>query len=73
MSQSQIILEHLKKYGSITPKAAYDRYGIMRLGARIHELKKLGHPIVTVMETQKNRFDVETTFARYYWKGERNG
>ena len=43
MTQSQVILEHLKKHGSITQKEAIDNYGIMRLGARIWDLKRKGH------------------------------
>lgn len=73
-AQRNMVLNHLEKYGSITPKQAEERYGIMRLGARIFELRKLGYQIVTVMEKNKNRFGVETQYARYHLKkGKSNG
>ena len=41
-----MILEHLEKYGSITPLQALDLYGCFRLAARVHELRKhYGVPI----------------------------
>ena len=40
MTKKELILEHLKKYRSITPKEAYFEYGSMRLGAVIFELRK---------------------------------
>lgn len=39
-SQKDMILEHLEQHGSITPLVAYQRYGCMRLGARIWELQR---------------------------------
>lgn len=35
MTQTEMILGHLKEHGSITPLEAIRDYGIMRLGARI--------------------------------------
>ena len=51
VSQRDMILEHLRKYGSITPLEALDRFACFRLGARILELRKLGHPIETTPYT----------------------
>jgi len=65
MTQSQVILEHLKKHGSITQKEAIDNYGIMRLGARIWDLKRQGHVISTERETGVNRYGERTAYARY--------
>lgn len=65
MTQSQIILEHLRKHGSITQKEAIDNYGIMRLGARIWDLKRQGHAIFTERETGVNRYGEKTAYARY--------
>ena len=65
MTQTQVILEHLKKRGSITQKEAIDNYGIMRLGARIWDLKKQGHVIFTERETGVNRYGEKTAYARY--------
>ena len=44
MTQTDRVLRHLQDYGSITPHEALAEYGIMRLGARIWDLKKQGHP-----------------------------
>lgn len=47
MSQTSMILHHLKREGSITPLDALSRYGIFRLSARIQELRNKGHHIET--------------------------
>ena len=70
MNQNQQVLNHLVKYGSITPRQALDRYGIMRLGARIYDLRKLGYHINKVNESGKNRLGKPCKYARYYLKGE---
>lgn len=67
MTQCEMVLNHLLSEGSITPKEAEKRYGIMRLGARIYDLRKHGYTITTKPETKKNRFGVLTTYARYYY------
>jgi hypothetical protein len=43
--QTDAILELLKA-GPVTPMDALQRAGCMRLGARIWELRQMGHPIV---------------------------
>lgn len=65
MNQNERILEHLKKHGSITPKEANAEYGIMRLGARIHDLKKMGHAILTTNEKALNKYGEKIHYARY--------
>ncbi len=47
MSQSIQILRHLAAGNSITPLEALRRFGCMRLGARIWELKRQRWPIVS--------------------------
>lgn len=66
MNQNQQVLNHLAKYGSITPRQALERYGIMRLGARIYDLRDLGYRIDRVMEKGKNRYGKPCTYARYF-------
>jgi hypothetical protein len=39
--QSYQILEHMKLFGSITPKEAEQKYGCMRLSARIWDLRHI--------------------------------
>lgn len=56
MTQNEMILNHLRDHGSITPQEAMARYGCMRLGARIWDLKREGHAITVrpaiAMETR---------------------
>ena len=72
LSQQEMILQHLREYGSITPRSAEDRYGIMRLGARIWDLRQKGYDIVTTNEKTKNRFGIDCEYARYFLRGEPN-
>ena len=46
MSQSTRILTHLRR-GPITPLQALDKYGCLRLAARINDLRDRGHKIET--------------------------
>lgn len=66
MIQNTQILEHLKNCGSITPKEALDKYGIMRLGARIYDLKQMGVDISKNMVDGVNRLGHPTKYAQYY-------
>lgn len=60
-----LILMHMKKYGSITHDEAAEEYGIKRLSARINELRNMGYPIKTDMISCKNRRGRTSNFARY--------
>ena len=64
-TQNEKVLKHLEDYGSITPLEAMNDYGIMRLGARICDLRKKGYPIVSEMTTGRNRFGDVTHFTTY--------
>lgn len=68
MTQKDMIKAHLDAHGSITPKEALDLYGIMRLGARIWDLKADGLPIETAMLQVKNRWGKVTSVAEYRLK-----
>lgn len=48
-SQTQLIMAHLNKFGSITPREAMDDYQITRLASRIYDLKNAGVVIDTEM------------------------
>lgn len=65
MTQNELIKQHLEAHGSITPLEAMTEYGIMRLGARIFNLKEQGVPIQTNMVTGINRYGKPTRFAEY--------
>lgn len=63
--QTDLILMHMKKYGSITAKEAENEYGCMRLASRISELRGQGVAIESEIVTGKNRRGDTTHYARY--------
>ena len=56
MTQRDIILWHLQNVGTLTRAQAASEYGIYELAARIVELKRLGHNIMSTKGSSKNRF-----------------
>lgn len=46
-TQNAMVLAHLKTGRPITPLGALRAYGCFRLGARIYDLRRKGHKIVT--------------------------
>lgn len=65
MTQNERVLRHLTDYGSITSLEAVKEYGILRLSARIYDLRKQGHEITAVTETAQNRYGEPVTYFRY--------
>jgi Helix-turn-helix domain len=55
MSQEKQILSHLRRYGSIEPLTALDKYGCFRLAARINDLRYHGYQIDTEMVEKGNK------------------
>ena len=64
-NQCEMIYKYMLKWGSITPAEAYDNLGIMRLPARIHDMREMGFNIKTERVRRKNRFGKPISFARY--------
>ena len=60
-----LILMHMKKYGSITHDEAEEEYGIKRLSARINELRNMGYPIKTDIISCRNRRGRISNYAKY--------
>lgn len=60
MSKCDRIRSWLRSGRAITPVEALNRFGCMRLAARIHELRQQGLPIIT-KRVQRNG----ATVARY--------
>ena len=60
MSQCSEILKHLRTGKTLTQMGALNRFGCMRLGARILDLRNQGHAINSEMVTAN-----EKTFAKY--------
>ena len=63
--QTDLILMHMEKYGSITHLEAETEYGIARLASRINDLRRQGVAIKSEMVTGQNRRGETTHFARY--------
>ena len=64
-TQCERVLKYMHDFGSINPAQAMDDLGVMRLGARIWDLKKAGHPITRKMVKKKNRYGESVSFAEY--------
>ena len=58
-----MILKFLEAGNTLTPIEALQMMGVFRLAARIDELRKRGHNILTEEVSQNGK-----TFARYYLK-----
>ena len=61
-----MILDYMRKHGSITAMDAVQEFGCMRLAARISDLRWDGYNIETELEVGKNRNGETVRYARYY-------
>lgn len=61
-TQTQLILNHMNKFGSITPREAMEDYQIVRLASRINDIKNAGIPIDS--EIRKHQITGKR-YARY--------
>jgi hypothetical protein len=64
-TQCDRVLQYMRDFGSINPLQALGDLGVMRLGARIYDLKKEGHAISRKMVTRKNRYGEAVSYAQY--------
>lgn len=71
-SQRTEVLKYIKQYKYITGAKAYEKFGVERIGSVIHDLRKKGVIIETVMVESSNRYGNPTRFGRYYYKGVSN-
>ena len=65
MNQEMRVLEYMKQHGGITQLEATNNLGVLRLSARIKDLKEAGHNIVSEFEEAPNRYGEKTRFKRY--------
>lgn len=72
VTQSQRVLDYIEEFGSITQLEALRDLGVMRLASRISDLRRMGVPIESTVETVKNRFEEKTYIKRYRLAGEKN-
>jgi len=47
MSQKDRVINHIRRYGSITPMQAFKQYGITCLAERVRDARDSGHKIAT--------------------------
>lgn len=64
-TQEEIVLLHLKDFGTITSWEAFTDYGITRLSAYIYNLRKKMYNIESENITRINRYNKIVTFAKY--------
>ncbi len=64
-TQNTRILDYMSEFGSITQYEALQDLGVMRLASRISDLKAKGYPIVSEVETVKNRYGEKCHIKRY--------
>lgn len=70
MTQCEMIIEYMERFGSITNREAMFELGIGRLASRICELRKEGYHITSEKEKGKDRFGKINYYARYKLGGE---
>lgn len=68
-SQTKRVHDYMKTHYGITAKQAMDELGIMRLGARIWELKQSGIPVQSGFIKVKNRYGEDCHVKIYYLTG----
>lgn len=68
MTQAEMIVEYIDKFGSITSRDAFNDLGVTRLSARIADLKNRGYSIEEVWESSKNRFGATVSYKRFSFK-----
>lgn len=64
-TQTDAVLEHIRRYGSITSMEAFEEYGITRLSSIIFGLRHRGLDIETIPLECVTRFGNRTKYAKY--------
>lgn len=65
VTQKDIVLKHLKDYGSISSWEGFTDYGITRLSAIIYNLRSEGFNVVSEIVHTKNRYGNPTRYSKY--------
>ena len=65
MTQCERVLKYMQDFGSINPQQAMQDLGVMRLAARVADLKKAGHKITRRTVSGRNRYNENVIFAEY--------
>jgi len=72
MTQNERVLEYLKQHKGLEPMTAWLELGVYRLGARIFDLKKMGHNIKSTSIDVWNRWGEKATVAYYQLEDTQN-
>lgn len=64
-NKTQMVLNHLEKYGYITSLEAIEKYSATRLSAIIFNLRKRGYNIETIMLPFTDRFGTKSHYGKY--------
>lgn len=65
MTQEERIMEYMQENGGITALDAQKKLGVMRLAARISDIRKHGTAVYGQTVTVKNRYGEKTHVTRY--------
>jgi hypothetical protein len=65
ISQTTVILNHLKQGKEITQLEATKKYRVLRLGAIIFNLRRDGYKITTRLEHKPNQYGNTSNYAVY--------
>lgn len=65
MTQNEMVIDYIARNGSIDPLRAFTELGILRLGARIFDLRAKGHDIVTDIKTRTLPDGTVKSWAEY--------
>lgn len=68
MTQCERVIDHIRRFGSITTAEAFYDLGIARLASRIWDLKQEGYEFEEETVRDKNRFGETVHFKRYTLK-----
>ena len=66
VTQCDRVLAYIRDFGSITALDAMRDLGVMRLAARISDLKDQGHRIDSRSEVVLNRYKEKVSVKRYF-------
>ncbi len=64
-TQNERLLDYLDEHGRITQREAMEELGIMRLAARIADLRAMGHAITRRTVKVTNRYGEKCHIAEY--------
>lgn len=68
MTQHDMILDYIERFGSISPMEAFSDLGITKLSTRVSEMSRSGIAFNKQTETSKNRMGKPTSYMRYSLK-----